>query len=1077
MNSILLPLTFVLLGFSLLTSCSKDYSKLTWPLATNDIETTTQRERSIAASENECFVEQYSIDQIKSEIKLLEKKYTKNTTLTSKFDFAKFNKAESAFLSISEDYIVINEDAKKCERLVCILNTAYGKRGLIAEEGYRIYHWFLTMGSIISTANKVHGYTFEKEFNHTDFLFRNKELKALNMESKVLSSKYQGMLLRSIHRFPNGQAPGVRVAGLFSPGGATYRSRSGVRYEMTKSPGKIYITKQPVSFDTTNFNFSGYFFHTSIHEFSHSLDLSMGPELKYDYLSEQAPWLDLSGWVRSEIFQTDGSTAEKWTPDISVKDNFMRSYSQKSPAEDFADGGAYFILEPKKYKSTAPEKYKVFKSLNSGVGHTQGELNLQYGQKIYELIKDDTSEILKSCIAQTQNDKYQGENRLNLGLYLRYLGIEVEDCIETGLSLAVDKYLYSIKAKNYFACGLIKRDRQGLLDLIATKLGPLLTAQLDNISELAEIRDQWKVLRSKLISTCDPRAIYLMNRKEDKPEKIYESEMNQCANDIYHDFGHDHSLLRSEIDEYLLHHSFSVTKDNTKIDFLNASKGLNSELVNKTKSTFLKCVGSSGGDSFILATKPVTGGSIYVAGGVLNCINERFFKDLDDSLKYFLDDKYVSSEESLAYLTEMYQAPMVQYYQDIFNSKNEDELKDYFKDYEIESNRTFYHDLLTDDELLQKIQKSNNAGKNICSQVIKVNVEGRIILSWSKKGPPVTFSSNEVANFLIPSICREMNKIIQQKTLVERQSYTKDLKNIESLLRTRLFSDYSWVELTDDGNPIIKVCEKEIEGHAQQLSQEDKIVQYKYIDSKQITVDAKSRICGIIFDQFLEQMDIFNNNNASASKSVLSILNKNTKWKQSLNKNDLISACKEYANSNINGEDTNTAAMVELNLISSSVKSNALIETGCNSVYGSWINQDLNAIELGMLESGTSVTNSTLQTLYDQNYLVEGLDQWKQNLFWIYDHSVAQVEKKYRKLVASDVQSCKDKYPHIRFRTMLLARNKCISSKALTSSKHELNKSEAIANITTEIDGKLIIICQKRLDILYKELLANLDKL
>jgi len=312
-------------------------------------------------SENKCFLDEFGIDRIREDIAVMESKWTKKVKVPKAFDQIDLKPAETHYIKRFHKYIFLNEDSSSCTSLSCLLNIAYGNPE--SEAGDRIYHWYLSMGTGISTLDSIPTYdsTTFKDKTLKDFLFPVEELKLLNITSKILSSKYKNLYISTMHRFPDNTSPGASVAGMYN--GFTGASSKPFR--------EIFLTNQYSKHSNTD-EIQGYYFHTLIHELTHALDFSHGDSKKIlSYVSTQKNWTDLSWeWGEAKITveqEIDGVKTEiekiimKWLPVEGKTNGFLRSYMKVSPKEDFADAGSYFIISPDTLNSKAIDKYKKFK--------------------------------------------------------------------------------------------------------------------------------------------------------------------------------------------------------------------------------------------------------------------------------------------------------------------------------------------------------------------------------------------------------------------------------------------------------------------------------------------------------------------------------------------------------------------------------------------------------------------------------------------------------------------------------------------------------------------------------------------
>ena len=107
-------------------SCSKDYSRLGFLDQYSPKKVEDNSPRSLAnIDEANCFVDNYSIEEIKRQIPSLEKSYESRVDIPDKFNFASFKAAETHYISRYSEYMFFNDDSLKCSDLPCLLSIPY----------------------------------------------------------------------------------------------------------------------------------------------------------------------------------------------------------------------------------------------------------------------------------------------------------------------------------------------------------------------------------------------------------------------------------------------------------------------------------------------------------------------------------------------------------------------------------------------------------------------------------------------------------------------------------------------------------------------------------------------------------------------------------------------------------------------------------------------------------------------------------------------------------------------------------------------------------------------------------------
>lgn len=96
---------------------------------------------------------------------------------------------------------------------------------------------------------------------------------------------------------------------------------------------------------------------TFIHELGHAYDFNHG--YGQHCFHRDSKFADISGWPLEER-DADGKTMPLRPG--KADQQFLRDYSKSSPWEDFADAVRFYVLEPKRFRQMAPEKYALVKS-------------------------------------------------------------------------------------------------------------------------------------------------------------------------------------------------------------------------------------------------------------------------------------------------------------------------------------------------------------------------------------------------------------------------------------------------------------------------------------------------------------------------------------------------------------------------------------------------------------------------------------------------------------------------------------------------------------------------------------------
>lgn len=1017
-----------------LVSCSKSYNKLSW---LDKYKVKSKNTRSFASDE-ECFIDQFEINQIKTEIVELEKQFTKKVSIDNKWNFTEFNAAETHYIKRYGKIIKLSEEAKLCKSLVCVLNSAYGHQD--GDEGYRIYHWFLTMGSGISTSRDIPRYADMTDHGDKDFLFPLKELKALNILSKVMSKKYRDMKVQSLHRFPDGKQPDVGTAGLFW---RQWWSNG------KKDNGYIYITKQNNSIDNRKKLLSGYFTNVVIHEHTHALDYTLGPDtFKKNTISDNKEWTDLS-WKWVEVTNTytrtleDGTeeqfekTEMDWRPDDSKSEGFVTGYQRTSPAEDYADAGAYYIINPKSLFNKSPKKYKLFKKYYYNRGLTKKDFVDQNVESIVNKISPDLWEIVKSCLIDKTTKKV-----VSSFVSLKALNFLMDDariCLEGNLEEKIERELFFAKKEQYHACHYLKDQKTHIASKVVDKVFPKISNYLDQIGDYEKVQKLWSTYREELRSNCDPSHIYLSVRKNENAKSDYESEFLRCVDMIHANYTTYGELFKKEKDLYVDSHPFETIEENTLFAISNMMKGFTTVLLRSSEELVDSCRYQNEEE---LDTKgPVFGSGIYVASGVLNCINKNFYNDLDSQLKDYMDEKYRYQSEALLYLTEKY-TPV---YIDLVNKElfkiNQTESKNFHGTFVVgrrESFKNFYENL----EILGDIYK--NKTDSYCIEKMKPLVINKIEKSWKTTGTPLTIASNELANSIVEQLCPELLELSTEKYAVEYKNLEVEINNY---INQQEKKPHTWTgNLVNEENFSVQCHTHNLE-NTQIFT--NSLVQGKdiyFVTPKSLKNKVINLLCEKLAGNFNSQINQIKQYSSQYSESIARVVTEDLNWQAVYNKTEYIKSCMLKSQLKVNKDFiTTNNELKEFNLVSAPLISKHLAVKACDQLYRKWEKSDLvfikeisNSVEPLILinsHSSSSVWQNYMKIFYKE-VLRSGAD--------------LLVEK-----FNDQVTTCKGKYPYMRFKAMKVNRKKCINKffETIKVNKNESGLSEIHPNIRSTIDN------------------------
>jgi hypothetical protein len=979
----------LLISIFTIVGCSEDYSKLSF-LEEYKIDKMNNRIPA-KIGESSCFIDEFGIDRIKSDIKILEKSYTTRVEVPRAYEFASFNAAETHYIKRFNEQMYLGDESTKCDSLPCLLNLAYGDKD--GEEGYRIYHWFLTMGSGISTLDKIPGYSRDENRTRVDYLFPNKELKLLNMVSNIISDDYRNILVSTLHRFPNGTSPGLMVAGQFS-----------YSYGSTKIPGTIFFTDQNIRFDQHSNLIAGHYIHTAIHELSHALDFTNGKKAASEHFSGYEDWIQLSwkwGEGKTTKYRTvDGVREEyeavemKWIIDEekAKSEGFVRGYQRTSHKEDFADSGANFIISADRMKKVSPNKLKVISETfyKSKSFLAESELNTAK-----EYLVEDFAPIfwgqIKEC-SLDEGSQFKGSS-LTFPKSVRLLKSNQKKCIESKVTDHFTNKLEEHRKQQYQGCSIIEKNEKEVLQAAVDSVTQQIESAINQIGGLDEIKASWKILRDNLTQNCSPVTIYLKNRKGSKV--TYDKELKECSLGQLRALGESHSIFDDEVESYVDAHPIDIAKKETEDKFILMTKGLESTFNDRTHQNIIACRAFK--DEPLQPTTPIDGGVVYVQASVLNCINDNFSKNYDETVQLYLQEKYEISTLALEFITELYLQRYISATNLSIAKISQYEETHYIK-YVLENAKTLFSDEINNEKVLIKYFRDKTL------DALKTSVENSLIpIFESRGGYPITISSNELSNELVKVLEAEVSINSKAKAKVEIKEVNK---YVESKARDIASSDLSQFNWYDDSADFSTICTQNITSVVSEVTYSEEI---KYYSQEKIRSDLTASICRELNSRRESDLLKFDKDYMRLQESfVRKNLHSNWEWKFVDNSTTLVNMCFKKINSSDSKFDQ--SIFIESNALKTK-RDNAF----CLKVKDSWEKEKVLVSQSINCECAVDKPGDVL-TAENWNLFVEGFTSY----------ASSNVGSQLQIALNDAIDSCKSKYPRPRYSLMKMKRKKCL---------------------------------------------------
>lgn len=1010
MNKLFFITSFLLI----FVGCTKSYEKITF--LEQGLSSVDYNRLPSNSLESECFIDNFSIDIIKSENKVLEQKWSSKVAVPSKFKFTSFKAAETHYIKKYSEYIFLNDESRSCKDLPCVLNISYGDAN--SEAGHRIYNWFLTMGSGISTLDDIPGYARDSGSWKTkvikDFLFPVEELKLLNITAKILSPRYKDILVSTIHRFPNGSSPGTNVAGQYN----------GFRGASVKPHREIFLTEQSFYLDPKAKKINGYYLHTLIHELSHALDFTYGKEGTFDNYSDGSKWLDLS-WKFAEgtdittkvvngVKVEVSTTTIKWRPDETNEDGFIRAYQRTSPAEDFADSGAYYIVDAKQLDETSPNKFSIYKDIfYLKESFKESDIQLVSEDKAVFNLKEKIWDITKECALDSNKD--YNDSDIILPASLSYLDNKTKKCLKFQLEIQVDLALKKIKNENYLGCYYLKSAKQSKVNSIVNKIENDLVASFDSLNKYKEIKVKWAAFRGDLSHNCDPVNIFIQNREYADAKTQFSEELKQCAEKVYMETGIFEEIFNEEKESYISKYNYEMAKNDALIKFKNFTKGLSTEFSDIVRNNIQSCRDTNLKNASTLVLNPVNGGSVYIEGVVLNCINNNFDKNYDFAISSFLENKEEITLPSRDYIRDIYRNEFINTYNTEFASISSEENSKYLSPILNNINLSF-KDLSSRTSFLADYY---NLDEDEFNKKLEIEIKQTLLDIWEPLGRPITISSAEVIG-LVFEVVKEQS-ILNAKALYSKKvdSVKPEMDAIYKSISNKMEMSELWSDKSIKGS-FTERCKTIFQEKNSLFTSNLRLVQSDFLNQSSLEKEFVDLSCAKIEVLYKKEIIQINETVLNKYKTIENDLLNDKRWMMVKNSNELKKSCNMEIKKKVLDSKQDTRFINNDDYI-------LLYEDQIfPSVLNHWKQFELKS--LIQLLSCDNNCESIKSDLFAQSYL---------------EKIIKPSLDKRNEFIANETKKCNEKYPNIRFAVYKIKRNKCIE-------EIKTNASELIDNSLEE---------------------------
>lgn len=531
------------------------------------------------------------------------------------FDLARFTRPNAEFLSRSGALLPLQEvNVSDCADAICVLTRIYKAEA----PALKHYAWYLRSGYLLAANDNEPHYSFGGKMAYSDFLFSDAELSAFYRVSWMLNDTMLGLpSLQSIHRMPKGAKASDRPQ---SCGLAFGNKWHGNILLMDRC-----LISRPGHDSDIHVNIT--------HEITHRADAYQGPK-NSKFLSETAAWLELSGWKR----ETAEDKAKKATKTSWVRegkhDGFVTDYAKTNPTEDFAETVAYFRHMPDDALSKAPKKSAFVANLlfEGRTFDTKG-LGVAYESILSSRLSASVLPLAQECAEAPHSGEIVSESSAEALVALPLHGVSegLASCIRSGVLARIQAGIDELRATELEACDYLSTRESALRSRVLARanaeLEKVALEQDSLLPRLAAARE----LRDALELEHDPRETYRACRAREDASLCYERSLEDAFD--RHSLPYSRALgdaLALERANYLAVNSFTKVAARTTALFRTVLEGSEALVVAAAERRWHECMAQPAElDGALPITRPFTGGTRFVQSGILTCVNESAFRDLD----------------------------------------------------------------------------------------------------------------------------------------------------------------------------------------------------------------------------------------------------------------------------------------------------------------------------------------------------------------------------------------------------------------------------------------------------------------
>ena len=605
--------------------------------------------RRLASMEGDkCLPDIFTLDTLKEEIKVLEKKFESGKKVEGTWnhlDLSKMPIAQAQFLKRFGSKIGDRNnpdlfDYSSCETVPCVINKIYDDEKSLA--GYVHYLWYLKMGNLLAPTNNVYnprnqqpaGQYNGKTLSVSDYLYNDKEIFAIWRMLKLLKEPFTSLAdLTEIYKVPRGHLFDFEEK-------KRQEGKGGLGTVCGEAWTSGYINMQDSCLTLSNNNMSGYFYQSFIHELGHQVDFDESKSQRVSRRSNMEDYLKVSGFYLVEYKNEAGETVKQWK--LREGTLLPSSYGGTTPTENFAESLAQHRVSGESMLSRMSATHRNFIAENYYDKETYNNSALisKWIKQKQQFINQQAFQSVGNCLKDTAA---RASKHLNKSELRNWLTNNQVACLGDKFFEFEKEFVAELKVYDPDGCNVLTPFVQGdqLRPALKSVVIQAMNRYLDEVSKdsdyfkriedlLAQL-DNRDIAREAYLSCFDPKdekACYAENiinlyLKSLEGMNIPEDQMQEMAN------------------LYLENHEFSKTVAYAKDFYKDFARSHLSAIQFETEELFTQCLNGDINDDLPPVGTHISLGENYLVSSVFNCMNAAF----PDSIKQLVRGVRVDGHE------------------------------------------------------------------------------------------------------------------------------------------------------------------------------------------------------------------------------------------------------------------------------------------------------------------------------------------------------------------------------------------------------------------------------------------------